>query len=67
MIHELQTVIEDRNWIQLQGFDVLRVNFYASTHSIAEIRNSSEYKEPTPYSIRACFDPNWMRTGRADG
>lgn len=60
VVGELQRLVdaalEDRDWIQRQGFDVLRANFYASTPSIAEIRDSFEYKEPMPYLHPDLFD-----------
>jgi hypothetical protein len=60
IVGELQglvdAAVEDRDQIQRQGFNVLRANFYASTPSIAEIRDSFEYKEPTPYLHPDLFD-----------
>lgn len=60
MIVELKRLVdaavEERDRIQQKGFNVLPVNFYASTPSIAEIRDSFEYKEPTPYLHPALFD-----------
>lgn len=49
--------LEDRKFIQRHGFNVLPVNFYSSTPSIEEIRDSFEYREPAPYMNESLFDP----------
>ena len=55
---------ETRRLLQEQGVDVLPVNFYSNTPSLAEIESSFEYQGetgPPPYLFASLFDAVFMQ------